>query len=104
MSITISKTGKKPAQIAVKQGDEKWEGTEEQLDKMPAKFRPHVDRMLGRLPMAIGIGGFGPAGGMGGFNVRVLPPQPGETMPQGHGRARHARAVGSTHRKAARSR
>jgi hypothetical protein len=87
MSVTISKTGKKPAQIAVKQGDEKWEGTEEQLDKMPAKFRPHVDRMLGRLPMAIGIGGFGGGGaggvgGMGGFNVRVLPPQPGQTMPK----------------------
>lgn len=75
MSITISKTGKKPAQIAVKQGEEKWEGTEEQLDKLPAKFRPHVDRMLGRLPMALG-------GGMGGFNVRVMPPQPGEAMPR----------------------
>jgi hypothetical protein len=42
---------------------------------MPAKFRPHVDRMLGRLPMGIG-------GGMGNFNVRVMPPQPGEVVPK----------------------
>jgi hypothetical protein len=75
MSVTISKTGKKPAQITVKQGEEKWEGTEEQLDKMPAKFRPHVERMLGRWPMGVG-------GGVGGFNVRVMPPQAGEVMPK----------------------
>jgi membrane-associated protease RseP (regulator of RpoE activity) len=75
MSVTISKTGKKPAQITVKQGEENWEGTEEQLEEMPAKFRPHVDRMLGRLPMGIG-------GGMGNFNVRVMPPQPGEVVPK----------------------
>ncbi len=62
MTITINKTGSKPTHIVVKQGEEKWEGTEDQVDKMPAKFRPYVDQMLGRLPM-----------GLGAWNVRVLP-------------------------------
>ncbi len=53
MSITITKTGDKPAEIVVKQGDEKWEVTEKDLDKLPEKVRPFVERMLG---MAGGAG------------------------------------------------
>jgi membrane-associated protease RseP (regulator of RpoE activity) len=47
MSITISKTGDKPANIVVTMGDEKWEVTEKDLDKLPEKVRPYVDHMLG---------------------------------------------------------
>jgi membrane-associated protease RseP (regulator of RpoE activity) len=47
MSISITKTGDKPADIVVKMGDEKWEVSEKDLDKLPEKVRPSVDRMLG---------------------------------------------------------
>ncbi|MGA2798219.1 MAG: PDZ domain-containing protein [Thermoguttaceae bacterium] len=47
MSISITKTGDKPADIVVKMGDEKWEVSEKELDKLPEKVRPYVDRMLG---------------------------------------------------------
>ena len=47
MSITITKTGDKPAEITVKEGDEKWEVSEKDLDKLPEKVRPYVDGMLG---------------------------------------------------------
>lgn len=49
MSITITKKGDQPAKITVKQGGEKWEVTEEELDKLPDKVRPHVEGMLGRV-------------------------------------------------------
>lgn len=49
MSITISKHGDQPAQITVKQDGQKWEVTEEELDKLPKDIRPHVERMLGRV-------------------------------------------------------
>jgi membrane-associated protease RseP (regulator of RpoE activity) len=48
MSIVISKEGGQPAKIVVKRGDEKWEVTEKELDKLPADVRPHVEHMLGR--------------------------------------------------------
>jgi membrane-associated protease RseP (regulator of RpoE activity) len=47
MSISITKTGDKPADIVVKMGDEHWEVTEKDLDKLPEKVRPYVDQMLG---------------------------------------------------------
>jgi hypothetical protein len=47
MSIVISKEGVQPVKIVVKRGDEKWEVTEKELDKLPADVRPHVERMLG---------------------------------------------------------
>jgi hypothetical protein len=50
LSITITKSGKQPAQIVVKRDDENWEVTEDQLDELPDDVRPHVDRMLGRPP------------------------------------------------------
>jgi hypothetical protein len=48
MSVTISKKGDKPARIVVKRGNQKWEVTEDQLDKLPPDVRGHVERMLGR--------------------------------------------------------
>ncbi len=53
MSVVISKEGDEPAKIVVKRGDEKWEATEKELDKLPADVRPHVERMLGRGPLGI---------------------------------------------------
>jgi hypothetical protein len=80
MSIMISKTGDKPAQIAVKLDDEKWEVTEKDLDKLPEKVRPHVEHMLG---LTTGIGGVG----QGGMPMRpeLVPPAspPGQPMPPG---------------------
>jgi membrane-associated protease RseP (regulator of RpoE activity) len=87
MTVTITKTGKNPAQIVVKQGEEKWEVTEEQLDKLPEKVRRYVDPMLGRMSFGLG-GGWGAgirvfAPGEGPVplqkvvpeRVRVLPPE-----------------------------
>ncbi len=48
MSIMLSKEGKEPVKIVVTKGDQKWELNENELDKLPADVRPHVERMLGR--------------------------------------------------------
>jgi hypothetical protein len=47
LSISISRTGDKPAEISVKKGYIKWDVTEKELDKLPEDVRPHVERMLG---------------------------------------------------------
>jgi membrane-associated protease RseP (regulator of RpoE activity) len=68
MAIAISKAGNQPAKIKVQRGDEKWESTEEELDKLPADVRPHVEQMLGR----------GPLGAVGNIQAFELPlPPPG---------------------------
>jgi hypothetical protein len=56
MSISITKTGDKPADIVVKMDDDKWEVTEKDLDKLPEKVRPFVNSMLG-MSMGAGVGG-----------------------------------------------
>ncbi len=48
LSVAITRHGKEPAKIVVQRGDDKWEVTEEELDKLPADVRPHVERMIGR--------------------------------------------------------
>ncbi len=48
MSIVISKDGNQPTKIMVRRGDQKWEVTDKELDKLPTDIRPHVERMLGR--------------------------------------------------------
>jgi hypothetical protein len=57
MSIVITKEGDKPANITVRRGDEKWEITEKELDKLPADIRPFVERMLGRQAIRFGLFG-----------------------------------------------
>jgi hypothetical protein len=52
-SVMIVKEGDQPAKITVKRGDQKWEVTEKELDKLPADklpadVRPYIDQMLGR--------------------------------------------------------
>jgi hypothetical protein len=46
LSISISKSGDEPAKISVAKGEEKWDVTEKELDKLPAEVREHVERML----------------------------------------------------------
>jgi len=47
LTISVTKQGDQPAKIVVKQDDQKWEVTENELDKLPKDLRPHVERMLG---------------------------------------------------------
>jgi len=75
MSISITKTGDKPADIMVKLDEEKWEVTEKDLDKLPDKVRPFVDRMLG---LATGAGAMRWAP-----EVFTPSPQPEPGMPPG---------------------
>lgn len=84
MRVTITREGKKPAEIEVHQGDETWKGTEEDLEKMPEKFRAPVARMLGRLPFMARVdvpGASFEAGAGGGFRSRSNPPGPPEGRP-----------------------
>ncbi len=89
-TVTITRKGKDPAKISVKQGDESWEVSEEELDKLPSKVRELVQPMVGgpdtfrfqakAIPMPGGFPGMG--GGMGGAMA-------GGPMPPG-GRPPHA--------------
>lgn len=83
MSVMISKEGDQPAKIVVKRGDEKWEVTEKELDKLPADVRPHVERMLGHGPLGI-VGG-----------MRSLDLVPEGTLPEASGDQFAAPAPGS---------
>ena len=57
MSVVVNKRGQQPAKITVERGQQKWELSENELDKLPADVRPVVDQLLGRT--AFGL--FGPA-------------------------------------------
>ena len=46
LSISIVRSGKKPAVIKVERNGEKWEVTENELDQLPEDIRPHVEQML----------------------------------------------------------
>ncbi len=65
LSVTISKKGRQPAKIVVSRDDDEWELTEHDLEELPDDVRPHVDRMLGRVPAP------------GAANFRILPRSPG---------------------------
>ncbi len=47
MSVSITKHGDQPFKIVVERGDERWEVTEKELDKLPEDVRPLVERMFG---------------------------------------------------------
>ena len=68
MSVAITKQGGAPARIVVSKDGKKWEVTEKELDKLPKDVRPHVERMLGRIPPA-GPGDFD-------IDVDIVPPTP----------------------------
>ena len=85
MSVTISKSGKNPARIAVKQGENSWETSEDKLDSLPGEVREHVMRMLGRGPMMNPWGGgFGANPQVGGLRpgaAQNLNPNPHPNLP-----------------------
>jgi hypothetical protein len=53
VSVSITRSSDEPARITVKKGEEKWEVSEKELDKLPDDIRPHVERMLGRGVLAL---------------------------------------------------
>ncbi len=57
VSVSISRSGNKPAKISVSRGDEKWDITDQELNKLPDDLRPFVERMLGGGPMTIDVQG-----------------------------------------------
>lgn len=70
MSVAITKQGEEPAKIVVSKDGKKWEVTEKELDKLPKDVRPHVERMLGRIPPA------GPGDLDFDIDVDIVPPTP----------------------------
>ncbi|HEY1064583.1 MAG TPA: hypothetical protein VGE52_00675, partial [Pirellulales bacterium] len=46
VKIVVSKQGEAPAQVVVTRDDEKFEGTAENLEKIPDDLRPFVEQML----------------------------------------------------------
>ena len=67
MSVAVTKEGNEPAKIKVQRGNDKWEVTEKELDKLPADVRPFVEQMLGRGMVGV-VGGAVPPGMSGGFS------------------------------------
>jgi hypothetical protein len=51
LHVHVTKHGGKPAEIVVERGDKKWTVTEDKLGDLPEDVRPHVESLLGRLPM-----------------------------------------------------
>ncbi len=43
LSITVSRTGDKPAQIKVKKGDKTWEVTDKEINKLPEDVRMYLN-------------------------------------------------------------
>ena len=70
MSVSITKSGKEPANIVVKRGEDKCEVTEDNLDKLPPDVRPHIEKMLGGV--RIQIGGFNEQGLKINPNIRMF--------------------------------
>ena len=56
-SVVITREGDKPAKIVVKQGEQKWEITEDEINKLPESLRPAVEQMLGRGNVTFAIAG-----------------------------------------------
>jgi hypothetical protein len=54
LRVIITKEGDGPAKIKVRRGDDEWEVTDKELDKLPEDVRPHVKKFLGP-PRAYGI-------------------------------------------------
>ncbi len=98
MTVTIQRTGKQPAKITVTRDDEKWEVTDEQLEKLPDDIRPIIKRTLGMGTWTIplpgkpfeGVGGLPPMMRIEavpeddpGHRMRVKVFNPGEENPHG---------------------
>ncbi len=68
MSVSVSKEGNQPAKISVQRGNDKWELTEKDIDKLPADVRPFVEQMLGRGMVGV-VGGMVTPGMSSGFST-----------------------------------
>jgi membrane-associated protease RseP (regulator of RpoE activity) len=77
MTVTITRKGKEPAKVTVKQGEKTWETTEDKLAELPPSVRPLVEGMLAprawpMIPQQLPPSAFGgpaiqvPPGGFGG--------------------------------------
>jgi membrane-associated protease RseP (regulator of RpoE activity) len=77
MSIKIERQGKKAASIFVRRGDEKWEATEEHLDKLPDDVRPLVQRAIGGGPWTMPL----PAAPRVPFGIATPPTMQIEALP-----------------------
>src|SRR5262249_41452294 len=87
VTISIVRHGKDPANITVTRGDQKWDTTEKDLDKLPEDLRPHIQRMIGGLgPVQISM----PRGfNMTPMHIQAMPPLdrlPGMNPPPRDGR------------------
>jgi len=54
MTVTITKTGKTPAKIAIKQGEKSWETTADCLEDLPDDVRKQIEPMMMALPFPRG--------------------------------------------------
>jgi hypothetical protein len=75
VSVAISKEGDQPAKIVVRRGDQKWEVTEKELDKLPTDIRQHVERMLGR-------GALGVVGALSSLDMPEVAPPKQQPQPE----------------------
>jgi hypothetical protein len=66
VTVSIVRHGKEPPKITVTRGDEKWEITDKELDKLPEELRPPVEHMLGAGPFPFPMM---PGGMPNGFNM-----------------------------------
>lgn len=57
LTVIVTKAGDKPAQIKVKRGDEAWEVSEQELDKLPEDIREHVKKYIAKGRMGIRVDG-----------------------------------------------
>ncbi len=84
MRVMITRKGASPAEIEVQQGEETWKGTEEDLSKLPDKFRGPVAQMLGRAPenARVNVEVSGGMGARGGPVVGAIDQRMNEVMRQ----------------------
>ncbi len=80
-SIDITRHGSNPAKVVVTRDKEKWEGTSDDLSKVPERVRPEVQKLLESLERTRFSGVFGPGDGssplLGGSGIAGIPIPPG---------------------------
>jgi hypothetical protein len=47
MTVTIEKQGDKPAKVTARQGEKRWQASEDALDKLPDEARQYAEHLLG---------------------------------------------------------
>ena len=72
VSVTVTKKGSEPAKITITEGDEKWEATEDSLDKLPERARKYLGGHLPHAQMGIRV----PAPGEGAISREAKPSAP----------------------------